>query len=84
MRWSQGKEAQGEEKEKRQRRAFHAALLQGYRESFLYENATLCRMKEVWDYLGLAFPEQERAVRELKKSKTLGEYELRAEQLLTL
>ena len=41
-------------------------------------------MKEVWDYLGLAFSEQERAVRELKKSKTLGEYEVRAEQLLTL
>ena len=84
LRRLRGEAALSAEEEKRQRHAFHAALLQGYRESFLYENATLCRMKEVWDYLGLAFPEQERAVRELKKSKTLGEYEVRAEQLLTL
>ena len=84
LRRLRGEEMPCEEEEKRQRRAFHAALLDGYEKSFLYENATLCRMKEVWDYLGLAFPEQERAVRELKKSKTLSEYEVRAEQLLTL
>ena len=73
-----------EAEEREKRRAFHAALLNGYGKSFFYENATLCRMKEVWNYLGKAFPDEERAVRELKKSKTLREYELRAEQLLTL
>lgn len=47
---------------------FHARLLEGYGKSFQFENATLCRMKEVWDYLGFGFPDCERAVRQLKKA----------------
>ncbi|MGP1349480.1 MAG: tRNA dihydrouridine synthase [Stomatobaculum sp.] len=61
---------------------FHVRLLEGYGKSFQFENATLCRMKEVWDYLGDSFPDCERAVRKLKKSRTLAEYCAAADGIL--
>lgn len=60
---------------------FHDCLLQSYSRSFQFENATLCRMKELWFYLGARFPGCERELKKIKKSRTLTEYQQWAEKI---
>lgn len=54
--------------------AFHDLLIRGYLESFGDEHAVLCRMKELWSYLGESFPGEERTLKTMKKAKKLGEF----------
>ena len=53
---------------------FHDLLIRGYLESFGDEHAVLCRMKELWSYLGESFPGEERTLKTMKKAKKLGEF----------
>ena len=54
--------------------SFHDLLIRGYLESYGDEHGVLCRMKELWSYLGESFPGEERTLRAMKKAKKLGEF----------
>lgn len=54
--------------------AFHARLLDGYLQTFQTENAVICRMKELWDYLGENFSGCEREIKAIRKARTLSQY----------
>ncbi len=54
--------------------AFHEQLLGGYLETMDSENAVLCRMKELWEYLGDNFPEGGREVKAIRKARDLPQY----------
>ena len=56
-------------------KAFHDAIYQGYLEEMSGMTPVLGRMKELWSYWGTLFPENERMVRTIRKSKKRGEYE---------
>lgn len=62
--------------------AFHDLMLSGYTESFPTENAVVCRMKELWDYLGGMFPDSGREVKSIRKARTLAQYRDASEILL--
>ena len=64
----------GKALEKEELREFHDVLVAETLASGLSENFTVSRMKELWYYMGSMFPEGQRAVRSINKSRTLADY----------
>ena len=63
-------------------RAFHRQLTEDYRnEMGGDDNNVLFKMKELWGYMEVLFPGQERLLRKIRKSRRLSEYEIYTEQL---
>ena len=59
-------------------RAFHDALYAEYRASLFGPAPVLGRMKELWGYLHVRFPDGENALRRIQRSRTLEEFERHA------
>lgn len=53
---------------------FHEELLQGYIEVMSGDRNILFKMKELWAYMSVHFPQQEKTLKKIKKSNTLVEY----------
>lgn len=56
-------------------RAFHDTLLSGYAAILSGDQPVLAKMKEVWFYMGALFSENEKYMKELRKSKRLRDYQ---------
>ena len=63
-------------------RAWHDDLYRSYREALFGPAHVLDKMKEVWSYLGLSFPEKRRALERLARAKSLDAYEAAVAQIL--
>lgn len=69
-------------KEERNRlREFVTALEQAYLQEMACEEHAVMRMKEFWLYFGASFPGCEKALKQIKKSKTLQEYRMAVLQI---
>ena len=49
-------------------------LGEGWHECYGQEHPAICRMLEIWDYLGASFPGCERKVRKIRKARDLQTY----------
>lgn len=56
--------------------AFHDEIVLGYEAYMSGDRNTLFKMKELWSFWAVNFPEQERTIRQIKKAATLSEYRL--------
>jgi tRNA-dihydrouridine synthase len=63
-------------------RSFHDEILEGYREIFGEDHNAICRMKEIWIYMSRLFPDGEKAVKKIRKAKSLAEYQCAVDSLL--
>lgn len=54
---------------------FHNILYEGYKSEIQGDINILYKMKEMWFYLSKNFPDEEKNIRKIKKSKNLREYE---------
>ena len=55
-------------------RLFHDRLLEGYCACILGEVNILHKMKELWNYWACLFPEEKKAIKAVRKSRSLTEY----------
>ena len=76
----QGKESGAPAKE--ELRAYHDRIFNSYRDLFDGEMPLLFHMKELWASLGGLFPEQEKALKKIRKSKDVSEYLAGVHELL--
>ena len=61
---------------------FHDRLLRGYMEQMNGDgNNVLFKMKELWGFMGRQFPEKERMIKKMVKTKHIEEYEMLAKEL---
>jgi tRNA-dihydrouridine synthase len=67
--------------EKKQLRAFHDEIMDGYRTIFSGERDLVFHMKEIWFYLTNCFPERDRRLKQIQKCQTLAEYRLIMQQI---
>lgn len=56
-------------------RAFHHRLLADYAQVMYGERNLLFRVKELWAYMGILFPDGAKFVKQIRKSQRLAEYE---------
>ena len=61
---------------------FHDDLCNAWYECYGQEHPTICRMLEIWDYLGASFPGNERKVRKIRKARDLQTYRQLAGEVL--
>ena len=61
---------------------FHDDLCNAWYECYGQEHPTICRMLEIWDYLGASFPGNERKVRKIRKARDLQTYRQLADEVL--
>lgn len=61
---------------------FHDDLYNAWYECYGQEHPTICRMLEIWDYLGASFPGNERKVRKIRKARDLQTYRQLAGEVL--
>ena len=62
-------------------RAFHDALLAGYKERLFGDKPVLFKMKEFWVYLGQSYPQMEKTLKKIKKCPRLTEYDALAREM---
>ena len=62
---------------------FHDDLCNAWYECYGQEHPTICRMLEIWDYLGASFPGNERKVRKIRKARDLQTYRQLAGEVLS-
>ncbi len=67
--------------DKRQLKAFHDAVLEGYRQAIQGDKNVLFKMKELWFYLGDAFEDSKKHVKKIKKSQCMEDYRAEADNL---
>jgi tRNA-dihydrouridine synthase len=67
--------------EKKQLRAFHDEIMDGYLTIFNGERDLVFHMKEIWFYLTNCFPERERRLKQIQKCQTMAEYRLITQQI---
>lgn len=63
-------------------RRFHDKLYEDYRALGMGDKNVLFKMKEIWCYLGGAFPGQEKVLKKIRKAEFLDRYEAAVEELL--
>ena len=56
-------------------KAFHDEVLQGYKENLREEKNSLFRMKEMWVYMSHLFDNHEKYMKKIRKSQSLAEYD---------
>ena len=61
---------------------FHDDICSAWYECYGQEHATICRMLEIWDYLGASFPGCERKIRKIRKARNLQTYRQLAGEVL--
>lgn len=61
--------------DRQQLRAFHDALLVGYREAIPGDRNVLFKMKELWFYMGDAFADSRKYVKKIRKAERMGDYQ---------
>ena len=61
---------------------FHDCLLEGFGEYLLDDRTLLFRMKELWTWWRLLFPNQEKLIKKIKKTNTLLEYRPLVKQVI--
>ncbi|MBR1899900.1 MAG: tRNA-dihydrouridine synthase family protein [Lachnospiraceae bacterium] len=61
---------------------FHDDLCNAWYECYGQEHPAICRMLEIWDYLGASFPGNERMVRKIRKARDLRTYRQLAAEVL--
>ncbi len=74
MRCADGAREKGFQSERQRLRAFHDALLDGYREAITGDRNVLFKMKEVWFYLAYAFEDGSRHVKKIRKAQKMTDY----------
>ena len=74
----------GEPLNKVKLKAFHDDLLQEYIEYNCGTSPVLFKMKEIWAYMGAAFPDSDKLLKKLRKTDKLEVYQEVVEQLFTL
>ena len=74
----------GEPLNKVKLKAFHDDLLQEYIEYNSGTSPVLFKMKEIWAYMGAAFPDSDKLLKKLRKTDKLEVYQEVVEQLFTL
>ena len=62
-------------------REFHNDLLHRYQELMQDDSHVLFKMKDLWKFMEKAFPNQEKALKEIRKSKTVSAYKIAVGQL---
>jgi tRNA-dihydrouridine synthase len=63
-------------------RQFHNELLEGYMAYLSGDRPTLFHMKELWGYWGRQFPNEEKLLKQIKKSNSVREYMMAVNSLL--
>lgn len=66
---------------KRKIREFHDCLYHEYKELSMGDKNVLFKMKEVWCYLGKSFPENEKALKKIRKAERLDRYDAAVSEL---
>jgi tRNA-dihydrouridine synthase B len=62
-------------------REFHDDLFRGYRQRFSGPGHLLGRMKQLWLYLIASFPDQQKALKKIKKARTEAQYLAASEEI---
>lgn len=73
----------GEEMDGKRLKAFHDAVLNGYRQVIQGDKNVLFKMKELWFYLGNAFEDSKKQVKKIKKTQHMTDYQMEVEQLFS-
>lgn len=63
-------------------KAFHDRLRSDYREQLSGDMNVLYKMKELWFYMILQFPDHEKVMKKIKKARKLAEYDAAVRELL--
>lgn len=63
-------------------KAFHDRLRNDYREQLSGDMNVLYKMKELWFYMILQFPDHEKVMKKIKKARKLAEYDAAVRELL--
>ncbi len=69
----QGQELSSSEKAAKLR-AFHDALVEGYRQIMPGETEVLFKMKDIWAFLGMSFEGHDRELKEIRKATSIATY----------
>jgi tRNA-dihydrouridine synthase len=64
-------------------RQFHNELLEGYMAYLSGDRPTLFHMKELWGYWIRQFPNEEKSLKQIKKSNSIREYQVAVDRLLS-
>lgn len=65
-------------------RAFHDQIYEDYQEVSCGDKNVLFKMKELWCYLGMLFPEGDKLLKKIRKAEKLGKYEAIVDELFSL
>ena len=76
------KELQGEERDHEKWHAFLSELCDEYQKEFSGDTNVLFKMKEHWYYLFQSLPDTEKAVKAMRKVRTLDEYRILVHAIL--
>ena len=68
--------------DERKLRAFHDQIYEDYQEVSCGDKNVLFKMKELWCYLGMLFPDQEKLLKKIRKAEKLDRYESVVDELL--
>lgn len=68
---------------KQEIRAYHEEMIESYLAAGVEPNHVLCKMKEIWFYLGDMYPEAAKAKKQIKKAQTLECLRQAADQIFT-
>ena len=74
--------ADRQQEEKKRLIRFHDDVCNAWHECYGQEHPAICRMLEIWDYLGASFPGCERKVRKIRKARNLQTYRQLAGEVL--
>ena len=74
--------ADRQQEEKKRLILFHDDVCNAWHECYGQEHPAICRMLEIWDYLGASFPGCERKVRKIRKARNLRTYRQLAGEVL--
>ena len=74
--------ADRQQEEKKRLILFHDDVCNAWHECYGQEHPAICRMLEIWDYLGASFPGCERKVRKIRKARDLQTYRQLAGEVL--
>ena len=77
-------ETQDDDDFKMRLRGFHDEVYAGYREIMSGDRNTLFKMKELWSYMAVLFPEGEKQIKQIKKANRLNEYEIAVNAIFSL
>ena len=65
-------------------RAFHDQIYEDYQEVSCGDKNVLFKMKELWCYLGMLFPGEDKLLKKIRKAEKLGKYEAIVDELFSL